>query len=217
MKIFKTCKKHGALTYDDVYIRKTRKGMDCKHCSREYAKKNRKINPDKYQKHGKYYRKIHISPDTTDLNCSKCRQLLPLSFFSEAMKTNRYPYCKACMSKANKVSKIKHRETYEKYKIKNRVKAREKSMLNKYGIDLQQYKMMHELQNGVCKICKNPETSLQPNGKDIKDLCIDHCHKTNKVRGLLCHNCNAGIGHFNDNIIKLQSAINYLSKGGAQC
>ena len=212
MKIFKICKKHGALCYDDVWFRKTRKGIECKHCSLEYNKKDRKINPEKYKVHGKFYRKIEISPDTTHRNCSKCKQLLPMKHFSKAVWTNRYPYCKSCMSKANKISKIKNRQTYDNYKIKTRLKAREKSMVDKYGINLGQYTIMHNKQNGLCKICNNSETSLQPNGKELKDLCIDHCHKTNKVRGLLCHNCNAGIGHFGDNIQKLQSAIIYLSE-----
>lgn len=211
MKIFKICKKHGALTYDDVYIRKTRKGIDCKHCSLEYARNDRKTNPEKYQKHGKFYRKIQISTDTTHRKCSKCQQLLPLEHFSQAVRTNRHPYCKVCRSKANKVNKIKNRDTYENYKIKTKLKWRERSLVKKYGINLEQYQIIHDSQNGLCKICNNKETSLQPNGKVIKDLCVDHCHKTNKIRGLLCHGCNAGIGHFNDDIKKLQSAIIYLS------
>ena len=41
---------------------------------------------------------------------------------------------------------------------------------------------------------------------------IDHCHKTNKIRGLLCHHCNIGLGNFNDNVVNLQLAIKYLEK-----
>ncbi len=84
-------------------------------------------------------------------------------------------------------------------------------MIQKYGLTLDQYKIMHNTQNGLCKICGNCETALQPNGSEIKDLCIDHCHKTNKIRGLLCHNCNAGLGHFFDNVNSLKSAIEYLT------
>jgi hypothetical protein len=49
--------------------------------------------------------------------------------------------------------------------------------------------------------------------KDAK-LCIDHCHETNLVRGLLCHDCNKGLGNFKDNIIFLQIAIEYLKGAG---
>jgi hypothetical protein len=211
-KIFKICKKHGALIYSDVYIRKTRNGIDCKYCSLEYCKKDREKNPEKYKKHGKFYRKIILDPSITHRNCSKCKEYLPLNFFSNAAQSNRHPYCKSCMSKANKISKIRNKETYEKYKVKTRLKAREKSMIEKYGLTLEQYQLIHDEQNGVCKICGNAETALQPNGKEVKDLCVDHCHKYNIVRGLLCHGCNAGIGYFKDNIKSLEQAIIYLKR-----
>jgi hypothetical protein len=43
-------------------------------------------------------------------------------------------------------------------------------------------------------------------------MCIDHCHTTGKVRGLLCHACNRALGNFGDNIANLEQAIIYLSK-----
>lgn len=44
------------------------------------------------------------------------------------------------------------------------------------------------------------------------DLCVDHNHKTGKIRSTLCRKCNLGLGHFDDDLEKLQSAIKYLSK-----
>jgi hypothetical protein len=65
--------------------------------------------------------------------------------------------------------------------------------------------------NFVCKICGKPETAINK-----KYLCIDHDHGTLKVRGLLCDNCNKGLGCFKDDIEALKKAIEYLSvvRGG---
>jgi len=56
-----------------------------------------------------------------------------------------------------------------------------------------------------CNICGTAE-----------NLCVDHDHTTNKVRGYLCYNCNFGIGLFKDDLQLLQAAINYLSTNGSQ-
>jgi len=71
-----------------------------------------------------------------------------------------------------------------------------------YGITEIQYNEMYSKQNGLCYICN---ISL-----NINNEAIDHCHKTNKIRGILCKKCNSGLGMFNDNILNLQNAINYL-------
>lgn len=71
-----------------------------------------------------------------------------------------------------------------------------------FGITLDDYNVMVERQRGVCAICQMPE-----NGKS---LAVDHDHKTGIVRGLLCANCNNGLGRFKDNINVLLAAIHYL-------
>jgi len=63
---------------------------------------------------------------------------------------------------------------------------------------------MFKLQNNSCKICLS-ELNL-----DSKDAHIDHCHTTNKVRGILCRNCNLALGLMKDNVISLENAIKYL-------
>jgi hypothetical protein len=57
---------------------------------------------------------------------------------------------------------------------------------------------MLKSQNYVCAICKNPETVKSVKGK-LKELAVDHCHNTGKIRGLLCYACNIGIGLFKNN------------------
>jgi hypothetical protein len=61
-------------------------------------------------------------------------------------------------------------------------------------------------QNGVCAICGSPPTGTRSHGL----LAIDHCHDTLKIRGLLCNNCNNGLGRFKDNPDSLRKAADYL-------
>ena len=85
--------------------------------------------------------------------------------------------------------------------------TRNADLKKKYGITTDDYDSMFSEQNGVCAICKRGDMS---NGK--LHLAIDHCHETSVVRGLLCNNCNLMLGHANDNVKTLQSAINYLNQ-----
>lgn len=79
-----------------------------------------------------------------------------------------------------------------------------------YGISLEDYNNLFEKQNGVCAICLQPEIIVQHN--KIMKLSVDHCHDSKKVRGLLCGNCNRGLGHFRDSINLLEKSIEYLKQ-----
>ena len=72
------------------------------------------------------------------------------------------------------------------------------------------YVQMHNIQNGLCKICNQPETMISSNKTSTKRLAIDHCHDSGKIRGLLCHHCNVSLGGFKDSIELLEAAIKYL-------
>lgn len=82
--------------------------------------------------------------------------------------------------------------------------------LRKYGITFKQYNEMLIKQNNICAICNKPETAFIKKTNKIKALSVDHCHTTGKIRGLLCHKCNYGIGMFKENIKSLSNAIKYL-------
>jgi hypothetical protein len=73
-----------------------------------------------------------------------------------------------------------------------------------YGLTVEQVEHMRKDQNGVCAICFGSS-----GGK--KDLHIDHCHATGKVRGLLCESCNRGLGFFRDSPDHLVAAAKYLA------
>jgi Recombination endonuclease VII len=81
---------------------------------------------------------------------------------------------------------------------------------SEFGFTIDAYIEMLAEQNGVCKICERPESNRNAQSGRIKDLAVDHCHKTNKIRGLLCSNCNTAIGLFQDSPVLLRNAVEYL-------
>lgn len=79
---------------------------------------------------------------------------------------------------------------------------------NNYGISIEQFEKMLEMQGGVCAICHRPETQILY-GK-VRLLSVDHDHITGAVRGLLCSECNRGIGQLGDDPLRVESAARYL-------
>ena len=81
--------------------------------------------------------------------------------------------------------------------------ASRKSKLKKYGLTPDSFNTMIEAQFHRCKICGVVFDELSR-------TCVDHCHSTGKVRGILCFHCNTALGHFRDSIETLYAAIDYL-------
>lgn len=103
-----------------------------------------------------------------------------------------------------------HKRYYLKNKGKIREQVRNHERQRKYGLTSDDYAIMLVAQDYQCAICGNEF----PDGKEAngRPLAIDHDWATGKVRGLLCGNCNRGLGCFKDNQEALQSAIAYLDK-----
>ena len=80
-----------------------------------------------------------------------------------------------------------------------------------YGITYKNYEALLKGQKYKCAICGSEGFILDAMKHKLK-LVVDHSHKTGVVRGLLCHNCNRGLGLFQDNPDILQSAIEYLGR-----
>jgi hypothetical protein len=74
-----------------------------------------------------------------------------------------------------------------------------------YDITLENFNTLLEKQGGVCAICKKFEITAR-----TKRLVVDHDHKTGRVRGILCHRCNCGIGYFKDDPSYVRTAADYL-------
>jgi len=102
-------------------------------------------------------------------------------------------------NKAERLSRKNNRKRFKSYELKK-----------SFGITLEDYENLLKNQNGVCAICGNPETATT-NGGELRKLSVDHDHETGEVRGLLCTNCNNGLGRFKDSPDLFQKALNYLT------
>jgi hypothetical protein len=91
-------------------------------------------------------------------------------------------------------------ELRDKRRVQNRLWQRENALKKVYGISLADYEAMFERQGGACAICKRTGVTL----------CVDHCHLTGQVRGLLCTQCNCAIGLCRDDPALLRAAAEYL-------
>lgn len=95
-------------------------------------------------------------------------------------------------------------ESYKKRK--GREYAKNNRLKQTYGITLEDYNIMFISQAGKCKICSRHQSETK------RGFAVDHCHITGKVRALLCHRCNTGLGNFKDNPILFYKAIEYLNE-----
>lgn len=120
--------------------------------------------------------------------------------------------------KAKYVSTPESREKRKLYMRKWMAEKREKdpdyehsqSLHKQYKIRSADYYEILEKQNGGCGICGRQEKSIAHTSNKVRRLTVDHCHKTGKIRGILCSRCNRGLGFFMDSIENLNAAIKYL-------
>ena len=110
----------------------------------------------------------------------------------------------------HKISAPSKAEYAKQWRRNNPRKARNSDLKKAYGITLDEYEQMLTDQNGKCAICGGDEPAVNPTTQKPRNLAVDHCHKTGKVRGLLCTKCNSIIGHADDDGEILKKAIRYL-------
>mgnify|MGYP001602129468 CR=1 FL=1 len=132
--------------------------------------------------------------------CGHCKESVSLDrFFKSKSTRDGYScWCKDCDKKV-------HRASWEKTdRAKQIVLVRGRGLRNKYGIDENEYQLMLIGQYGCCAICRISFKSDKP--------CVDHDHKTGKVRGLLCAGCNRMLGQGKDDVKILLRAVDCLEK-----
>jgi hypothetical protein len=123
--------------------------------------------------------------------CSRCKVIKPVSSFRKRSDARAVrSICKVCFRRDDRNRQLKQN----------------------FGIDLNEYNEILKKQKYVCAICNQPETRACNTKGATQELAVDHCHKTQKIRGLLCCNCNTGIGLLKESKSVLENAINYLEK-----
>lgn len=132
--------------------------------------------------------------------CRKCHQMKPLTEYSHKLPSGRQPglqpRCKLCAAEDTKLWKLKNKET-----------ARERYLQREYGMSENEYLARLLAQNNQCLLC-HKNFSNGEYGADSP--VVDHCHTQGHVRGILCNECNRGLGYFKDNTATLHNAIAYL-------
>lgn len=157
---------------------------------------------------------------TKSKKCTKCNIV---KSFSEFQKCKKAPdkmswYCKPCIKSviSKYASSTKAYKEKNKHKIKKYMKRYSKAWrLRKFfGIKISDKNKMLKKQKYKCAICNKRETGTHNNKGFIqkRELCLDHCHVSGKIRGLLCNKCNRGLGFFNDCVPRLKKAVKYLVK-----
>lgn len=134
--------------------------------------------------HGRPCLRGHISQRTTSGQC--CCECVNLLYIR------------------NPANREKKRLAY--WKEGAREKRRALNLKAKYGLTIEQYNAMLLAQNFRCEICGDPSDLA------TKRLVVDHDHKTDKIRSLLCDKCNLGLGSFLDEPRRLKKAIAYLRR-----
>ncbi len=157
-------------------------------CSKHYTRFRR------YESYDKPKNKRGELLDIGKSYCCNCKEEKSILEFHKD-KQSYYGFSKICKICAKIKSSLRY--------INNKDTHRHFNLLKKFGISLDEYNIRLKEQSGKCMICC---------GKDNdKNMPVDHCHKTGKIRGILCSKCNLALGLFGDDINKLKSAIKYLN------
>ena len=168
--------------------------------------------------------------------CSKCRRAQDRSHFGKLSRSpdGLHPRCRDCVNAARRAYVADRPEYQEKMRERcrrwhaenvdvarakakahyhgNKDRHRNTRLLRKYGISLVEYDALFVAQGGRCAICGRERPT-----RGDQMLHVDHCHRTGKVRGLLCSPCNTVLGFLEDNNpLALQAAVAYLATPPAE-
>ena len=130
--------------------------------------------------------------------CIVCHWALPLSEFNVRYKSGGlYTDCRKCRS-------VRRQQNMRDNPIRSKRVVRAGNLRRNFNITIEEYDSIYINQGGCCAICGIHQSKLN------RRFAVDYCHETGVVRGLLCGNCNNGLGRFMDNTNRLRNAIKYI-------
>lgn len=146
--------------------------------------------------------------------CTHCKEDLPTSSFGVAKgyRDGRRSQCNKCRTALGRGrwKTDHHRERRAARRADNLVeerrKDRERKRKQNYGLSAEDIALLLAQQGGGCALCK----TTKPGGR-YNVFCVDHCHETGRVRGMLCHSYNVALGALGDNEAGLAAALAYVA------
>lgn len=175
---------------------------------RKTAEKRAAIGPLTCTKCGSSYVPIHYTGHNA--RCAKCRE--PIAPSELTCVTCGKLYVPERYSGRNKFCSRKCKDQERINDGRSSAATRRWLLLNKYGLTTEKYDEIFERQGGACAICGRSAPVGRAARVGARWLNVDHCHDTGEVRGLLCMECNTGIGKLGDSVEMLHRAIAYLTK-----
>lgn len=145
-------------------------------------------------------------------DCRTCLDPKPLSDFYNHRTTRdgKSGECKLCTDVRNKKwraeNRDRHNELNQHYRLRNPEKILAARILYKNKMTLEERNALFDRYEHRCGACNNKATDKVP-------LCVDHCHDTLAIRGVLCRSCNAGLGFLGDQAEGVEKVLAYLKEG----
>lgn len=148
--------------------------------------------------------------------CPGCKETHSLENFhkSKSRPDGLTSWCKTCVknngAKWRKNNKERKNEYAKEYYQENKDRMNVRRIERLYGLSPEEHQRMKDEQGNLCKLCNQPETGTNAMNGKIQELCIDHCHDTGKVRGLLCRRCNHLIAALGDTEQSIERVFHYM-------
>jgi Recombination endonuclease VII len=185
----------------DFWLRKASPDGRSLYCAPCFKQRNQASDARRAEREGReFFPRASSTMDLPDGKkyCPRCQQVLSIDDFvrNRSSATGIGTYCRPCQRAKSAESIARVHGTTRHYHL-----------MQRYGIGALEVEQMLEAQGWACLICSATLTA--------KTAHVDHDHATGSIRGILCFNCNGGLGQFRDDVQCLRRAVTYLSEGAA--